>query len=148
MTADLTFLLISPYKSIMEIKVLSSDDIAARLRDLTTRAAALQARIQGATTTADGPGSIGRLGGLSDGAASVSQPTLDFQSVLKDAIRGVSDAQTMAQSKAQAYQLGDDRVSLEEVMISMQRASLAMQGMVQVRNRLVEAYREVMNMQV
>jgi len=33
-------------------------------------------------------------------------------------------------------------------MISMQRASLAMQGMVQVRNRLVEAYREVMNMQV
>jgi flagellar hook-basal body complex protein FliE len=68
--------------------------------------------------------------------------------VLKDAIRGISDAQTTAQSKAQAYQLGDDKVSLEEVMISMQRASLAMQGMVQVRNRLVEAYREVMNMQV
>jgi flagellar hook-basal body complex protein FliE len=71
-----------------------------------------------------------------------------FQEVLQAAVRGVSDAQGAAQSKAQAYQLGDDKVSLEEVMISMQRASLAMQGMVQVRNRLVEAYREVMNMQV
>ena len=42
----------------------------------------------------------------------------------------------------------DDKVSLEDVMISLQKANLAMQGMVQVRNRLVEAYREVMNMQV
>lgn len=132
----------------MEINALSSDDIAARLRDLTTRAAALQARVQGTTTSPDGLGSISRLGGISDSASYASQPKLDFQSVLKDAIRGVSDAQTTAQSKAQAYQLGDDKVSLEEVMISMQRASLAMQGMVQVRNRLVEAYREVMNMQV
>ena len=132
----------------MEINSLSSDDIAARLRDLTTRAAALQARVQGTTTSPDGLSSISRLGGISDSAAYASQPKLDFQSVLKDAIRGISDAQTTAQSKAQAYQLGDDKVSLEEVMISMQRASLAMQGMVQVRNRLVEAYREVMNMQV
>jgi flagellar hook-basal body complex protein FliE len=68
--------------------------------------------------------------------------------VLKEAVRGVSDAQNVAQSKAQAYQLGDDAVTLEDVMISIQKANLAMQGMVQVRNRLVEAYREVMNLQV
>jgi flagellar hook-basal body complex protein FliE len=90
---------------------------------------------------------LNRPSSLTSGSAA-SEGKLDFQEVLKEAVRGVSDAQQTAQSKAQAYQLGDDKVSLEDVMISMQRANLAMQGMVQVRNRLVEAYREVINMQV
>lgn len=133
----------------MEINSLSADDIASRLRELSERAAALQSRVQSGSVI-DGLGDVARLApsvGVGNGV-SRPEPSLDFQSVLKDAIKGVSDAQSTAQSKAQAYQLGDDKVSLEEVMISMQRASLAMQGMVQVRNRLVEAYREVMNMQV
>ncbi|NBP40691.1 MAG: flagellar hook-basal body complex protein FliE, partial [Betaproteobacteria bacterium] len=90
--------------------------------------------------------SLGAIDGSSDQYGSGGR--LDFQAVLKEAVRGVSDAQNTAQTKAQAYQLGDDKVSLEDVMISLQKANLAMQGMVQVRNRLVEAYREVMNMQV
>jgi flagellar hook-basal body complex protein FliE len=121
------------------------------MRDVVSRAAAMQASLDGVarnpTAALRGPDLIA---GLRPSAldASSGQERLDFQVVLRDALRGVSDAQNAAQAKAQAYQLGDDKTTLEDVMISLQRANLAMQGMVQVRNKLVEAYREVMNMQV
>lgn len=131
----------------MAIQAISSEEVLARMRDLVSRASAIQARIeQSALNPADGLRAFRAVSGPGFDRAGLER--LDFQEVLQAAVRGVSDAQGAAQSKAQAYQLGDDKVSLEEVMISMQRASLAMQGMVQVRNRLVEAYREVMNMQV
>ena len=136
---------------------LSADQIASRLRELGERAAQLQQisaasgaeRLQ-AGSLAGGVRASERSGdgGISAAGRGSGGDRADFQAILKDAIRGVSDAQSSAQAKAQAYQLGDDKVSLEDVMISIQKASLAMQGMVQVRNRLVESYREVMNMQV
>ncbi len=130
---------------------LSVEQIASRLRELGERATQIQQNAGRSATARLGPGmGIGGIGGSTpgvDGSSSGSERA-DFQAILKDAIRGVSDAQSSAQAKAQAYQLGDDKVSLEDVMISIQKASLAMQGMVQVRNRLVESYREVMNMQV
>jgi len=136
----------------MAIQALTAQEVAARMQSIGARAAAMQARIDSA---AGNPAAMlqatragGIHGGIHQGAGVDSSDRLDFQELLKAALRGVSEAQNTAQSKAQAYQLGDDKVSLEEVMISMQKASLAMQGMVQVRNRLVEAYREVMNMQV
>jgi len=53
-----------------------------------------------------------------------------------------------AQAKAQAFQLGAKDMSLEEVMTSLQKANVAFQGMIAVRNKLVEAYRDVTNLQV
>jgi len=129
----------------MAIQALSSDEVLARMRELASRASAIQSRIDASGVfhgTSVGVSPIEALRGARN------DERLVFEDVLKDAVRGVSAAQNAAQTKAQAYQLGDDSVSLEEVMISMQKASLALQGMVQVRNRLVEAYREVMNMQV
>jgi flagellar hook-basal body complex protein FliE len=73
---------------------------------------------------------------------------VDFGAVLKEAVQQVSDAQNAAQSKAQAFQLGAKDMSLEEVMVSLQKANLAFQGMIAVRNKLVEAYRDVTNLQV
>ena len=69
---------------------------------------------------------------------------VDFSSMLRDAVHEVN----AVQSTAQAFQLGDRSVSIEQVMISMQKASLSFQGMVAVRNKLVEAYREISNLQV
>jgi len=135
----------------MAFQVLSADEVATRMREVASRAAAMQANMD---SLARNPASAlrGVVDPVARGAlgpdAVAGQDRLDFQLVLRDAIRGVSAAQNAAQSKAQAYQLGDDRTTLEDVMISLQKANLAMQGMVQVRNRLVEAYREVMNMQV
>lgn len=137
----------------MAIKALSSDEVVSRVRDLAARAFEVQQRLDG-MMAGSSVSAADRLRGISLGAIDGSSDQygsggrLDFQAVLKEAVRGVSDAQNTAQTKAQAYQLGDDKVSLEDVMISLQKANLAMQGMVQVRNRLVEAYREVMNMQV
>lgn len=132
----------------MAIQVLSSEEVFARMRDVVARASALQTQVQQTgLSPSQALANLNRPSSLTSSSAS-AEGKLDFQEVLKEAVRGVSDAQQTAQSKAQAYQLGDDKVSLEDVMISMQRANLAMQGMVQVRNRLVEAYREVINMQV
>ena len=73
---------------------------------------------------------------------------VDFGAVLKAAVQEVSDAQNTAQAKAQAFQLGAKDMSLEEVMTSLQKANVAFQGMIAVRNKLVEAYRDVTNLQV
>jgi flagellar hook-basal body complex protein FliE len=72
----------------------------------------------------------------------------DFQGLLQNAIRAVNEAQNDAQAKAQSFSTGDANMTLEEVMVSMQNANLAFQGMIAVRNKLVEAYREVINLQV
>ncbi len=85
-------------------------------------------------------------GGKADATAANSGE--DFQGLLQNAIRAVNQAQNDAQAKAQSFSAGDSNMSLEEVMISMQNANVAFQGMIAVRNRLVEAYREVINLQV
>ena len=135
----------------MTIRPLTTDEVLTRMREIVARAGALQARVDLAASNApsalEALDAAGASSSLVRGSATPG-PSLNFQAILRDAVKGVSDAQNTAQTKAQAYQLGDDKVSLEDVMISLQKANLAMQGMVQVRNRLVEAYREVMNMQV
>jgi flagellar hook-basal body complex protein FliE len=71
-----------------------------------------------------------------------------FADALAQAMNGVDGAQNEAAELAQKFQLGDPKVSLEEAMISMQKANVSFQAAVQVRNRLVSAYHDVMNMQV
>ena len=73
---------------------------------------------------------------------------VNFADALKSSIEEVSDAQLAAGAKGRAFQMGDDSVSLSDVMISMQKASIGFQATVQVRNKLVSSYQEIMNMQV
>lgn len=129
----------------MTIRSLNPDEVAVRMQELFARASALRENVGRAETD---PQAVLRIGSLGQSAGSYSTGRVNFSDVLRDAVKGVSDAQMSAQAKAQAYQLGEDKVSLEDVMVSIQKAGLAMQGMVQVRNRLMEAYREIMNMQV
>jgi flagellar hook-basal body complex protein FliE len=92
------------------------------------------------------------LQGAARGDKPAAVPATDggvaFTALLRDAVRDVNAAQNTAQAQAQAFQLGDQSVSIEQVMISMQQASLSFQGMVAVRNKLVEAYREISNLAV
>jgi flagellar hook-basal body complex protein FliE len=73
---------------------------------------------------------------------------VNFADALKNSIGAVSDAQTKAGELGKAFQMGDDKVALSDVMISMQKASIGFQATLQVRNKLVSAYHEIMNMQV
>jgi len=73
---------------------------------------------------------------------------LDFPSMLKSSLEGVSQAQSKSEAMQKAFVLGDDRVSLSDTMIAMQKASINFQTTVQVRNKFVQAYNDIMNMQV
>lgn len=98
-----------------------------------------------------GVGNIGNLGGLgkaaevgvNEGASKVS-----FSDALKNSLQQVSNSQKHAEELGQKFAMGDDSVSLSDTMIAMQKSSIAFQATVQVRNKLVSAYHEIMNMQV
>ena len=71
-----------------------------------------------------------------------------FADALNQALNSVDGAQTEAADMAKKFQLGDPKVSLEDTMVSMQKANISFQAAVQVRNRLVSSYHDIMNMQV
>ena len=73
---------------------------------------------------------------------------VNFADVLNNALKDVSAAQTEARGMAQSFSAGDPNVNLQDVMVDLQKASLSFQQMVQVRNRLVTAYKDIMNMPV
>ncbi|MDD4905493.1 MAG: flagellar hook-basal body complex protein FliE [Methylobacter tundripaludum] len=70
----------------------------------------------------------------------------DFAAMLKQTIGTVNDTQQTAGKMTEAFESGDTNVSLAEVMVASQKASVSFQAMLQVRNKLVEAYQDVMNM--
>jgi flagellar hook-basal body complex protein FliE len=72
----------------------------------------------------------------------------DFGQLLKNSINEVNETQKTAKSLAAAFEAGDENVNLSEVMVAIQKASVSFQAMTQVRNNLVSAYKEIMNMQV
>lgn len=92
---------------------------------------ALQARLEDSAAT---------HGGAPTGAI--------FSSVLRSSIAEVNASQQTATDLATKFQQGAPDVGLPEVMISIQKASLQFEAITQVRNRLVAAYQEIMNMQV
>lgn len=81
-------------------------------------------------------------------ASSGAAPAADFAALLKSSIDQVNGAQQGAEGLAKQFESGDPSVNLQDVMISLQKASLSFETMVQVRNKLVTAYQEIMNMQV
>lgn len=72
----------------------------------------------------------------------------DFQSMFKNAIDSVNENQKVAADLASRFEQGDSTIDLPEVMIALQKSSVSFQAMTQVRNKLVEAYKDVMNMPV
>jgi len=78
----------------------------------------------------------------------VTQETGGFAELLQSSIDAVNRAQNTATDMATALERGDKSVTLPEVMIALQKASLSFQAMTEVRNRLVSAYQEVMSMPI
>lgn len=73
---------------------------------------------------------------------------VDFGDVLKSTLDGVAQSQNQATAMQNAFVLGDDKVSLSDAMIAMQKANISFQTAVQVRNKVVAAYNDIMNMSV
>lgn len=79
-------------------------------------------------------------------AAGVDKPS--FQNAFTGALNAISQSQATAATMQREVQFDNPTVSLEETMIAMQKAQLGFQSAVQVRNKLVQAYTDIMNMQV
>ena len=71
-----------------------------------------------------------------------------FSGALKSALGSVSAAQTQATRLQRDVQMENPAVSLEETMVAMQKAQIGFQATLHVRNRMVQAYTDIMNMPV
>jgi flagellar hook-basal body complex protein FliE len=86
-------------------------------------------------------------GGIAEAPAAAAQPS-DFANLMKGAVDHIATMQNQATSLADAYEAGDKSVDLTKVMLEVQKAGLAFRAMTEVRNKLVDAYQQVMNMSV
>lgn len=95
-------------------------------------------------------GQLRAASALAAGAEPASSPAegADFAVLLKSSLDQANGSQLDAKNLAKAFEQGDPNANLQEVMVSLQKANISFQTMVQVRNKLVSAYHEVMNMQV
>jgi flagellar hook-basal body complex protein FliE len=99
---------------------------------------ALQARV--GAVSPEQPQALGQSQGL-------AQPT-DFAALMKNAVDHVATMQNQAKTLADSYEAGDKGVDITKVMLEVQKAGLAFHAMTEVRNKLVDAYQQVMNMSV
>jgi len=121
----------------MTINAIDSTRIQAMLEQLKT--AAQKPAVD--TTTAAGSA-------LSKVQQPKSAPKVDFAEALKSSLNQVNQMQVDSESLSKNFAMGDDKVSLSDVMITGQKANIAFQATIQVRNKLVSAYHDIMNMPV
>jgi flagellar hook-basal body complex protein FliE len=88
------------------------------------------------------PGELANVGGVQPGSQ------VSFANVLKQGLDRVNETQAQASNLATRFERGDQGVELSQVMIESQKASVAFRATVEVRNRLVSAYQEIMNMPI
>jgi flagellar hook-basal body complex protein FliE len=88
-----------------------------------------------------------RASGIAEAPSMSAQPS-DFANLMKGSVDHIATMQNQATALADAYESGDKSVDLTKVMLEVQKAGLAFRAMTEVRNKLVDAYQQVMNMSV
>ncbi len=87
--------------------------------------------------------------GVDRTTSAAANPTgLDFSEQLKDAINQVNTVQKESGRLKNDFTMGDKNVDLVDVMVASQKASVSFQAMLQVRNKLISAYQDVMSMPI
>lgn len=112
---------------------------------------ALLAEMKAGAAMASGGARATRAAGLAGSQAAeakAGQKSVDFSQILRGALNEVNNTQVKADSLGKEFQLGNPNVTLEETMVAMQKSSLSLQFLVQVRNKFVSAYHDIMNMPV
>ncbi len=94
------------------------------------------------------PGTVADRASGQDLNVDLKAAKVDFQALIKNSIDSVNSQQMQAQQLAQKFEMGDPNVDLVRVMVEMQKARVSFEATTQIRNKFVEAYREIMNMQV
>ncbi len=114
---------------------IDSSAIQAEMQRLASKAQA-----GGGVDKSTAPQAAGQSGGDADGVG--------FAELLKQSIDRVDDMQKTSGELRNAFQAGDPDVALSDVMIASQKAELAFDTMTEARNKLLEAYQNIQNMQV
>lgn len=94
------------------------------------------------------PEGVSPLGGSAQVGGAQGAGNVSFANVLKQGLDKVNATQNQAADLATRFDRGDPGVELSTVMIESQKASVAFRATVEVRNRLVSAYQEIMNMPI
>jgi flagellar hook-basal body complex protein FliE len=95
----------------------------------------------------DTPG-VGGIGGSASPTATGQTGATEFGNLLRKGIESVNQTQSSASNLASAFEKGTPGVELPQVMLEMQKASVSFRALTEVRNRLVNAYQEIMNMPI
>ena len=95
-----------------------------------------------------GAGGVGGVGGSTSPSAPAQSGATEFANLLRQGIDSVNQTQQSAASLATAFEKGAPGVELPQVMLEMQKASVSFRALTEVRNRLVNAYQEIMNMPI
>ena len=103
-----------------------------------------QIRSMSQAAKAGGAGGIG--GAAGPGAKGVAGIDNGFAKLLKQGIESVNSTQAKATEVAGKFERGVPGVELPQVMLEMQKANVSFRALTEVRNKFVEAYREIMNM--
>jgi flagellar hook-basal body complex protein FliE len=93
-------------------------------------------------------GAVGAPGGVQNPLAAGATSKTSFATVLKQGIDSVNSQQLRATDVATAFEKGTPGVELSQVMLEMQKANVSFRAVTEVRNRLVNAYQEIMNMPI
>jgi len=73
---------------------------------------------------------------------------VDFSKLIQSAVNQVNETQQASGKLKTAFEMGDPNVTLADAMIASQKATVAFEATIQVRNKLVQAYEDVMRMSV
>ena len=125
-------------------------DISTKMNSMLAQMKAMEQAASMDRTSTIGQGSnIVQGANLAQGPNTVSPASQsEFANVFKNAIDTVNEIQQESGRLSTGYVNGDPNIDITRVMVANQKAGLAFQSMVQVRNKLVESYKEIMNMSI
>lgn len=72
----------------------------------------------------------------------------DVLSMAKNSVSNVNDAVNQRDILTNAFVAGDTNVSMSQIIVASQKSKLAFEGLIAVRNKILEAYKEIMNMPI
>ena len=91
---------------------------------------------------------LNNIGGVSGASPrSGAKPEIDFADVLKESIGKVNELQLNAEAAMEKLSKGEVK-DLHEVLVAVEEANLAFMTMMQIRNKLLDAYQELMRLQM
>ncbi len=78
----------------------------------------------------------------------INPSSKNFAEMLGSAINNVNSMQLESKEKQIAFEMGDPSLSLADVMVAKEKSGIAFEATLQVRNKVLEAYKQIMNMPV